>query len=109
MTDVRDRERDEIEQVIAKWRVCPQPFSFEGDTFTDGTMDGRLECADELEAVLRRSRAVPPIDDARLRDVLCWVSQIFNGWRGYEEWSKWDEEVAQAVVELQMAVTKDKV
>jgi hypothetical protein len=36
-----------------------------------------------------------------LRDVLCCVSQIFNGWRPCEEWSKWDEEVAQRVIVIQ--------
>jgi hypothetical protein len=41
---------------------------------------------------------------AELRDVLCCVSQIFNGWRGCEEWSKWDEDVSQRVVAIQKRI-----
>lgn len=44
------------------------------------------------------------LDWQNLRNVLCCVSQIFNGWRGCEEWSKFDEETAQAVVEIQRAI-----
>lgn len=50
--------------------------------------------------------AVPPrgVDVAHLKTVLCWVSQIFNGWRGCEEWSQFDEEVSRAVVDLQRQI-----
>lgn len=33
--------------------------------------------------------------------VLCCVSQIFNGWRDDPDWSRFDEDVAAWVVELQ--------
>lgn len=47
-------------------------------------------------------RRLDEIDD--LRDVLCNVSQIFNGWRGDECWSVYDEEIAQRVVAIQRAI-----
>lgn len=61
-----------------------------------------------LDALMAAPRPAPQAetwptdtDKIHLRNVLCWVSQVFNGWRGWEEWSKFDEEVAQAVVGIQ--------
>jgi hypothetical protein len=41
------------------------------------------------------------VDVNRLRDVLCWASQMFSGWRPSADWTAWDEEVAQAVSAIQ--------
>lgn len=59
--------RDEIEQVIAKWRERVEMHTARATAATDVTNFDRQDsaayatslCADELEVVLRRSRAVP--------------------------------------------------
>jgi hypothetical protein len=66
--DMTDRERDEIERVIATWRERVETHTARAIAATDVTNFDRQDsaayatrlCADDLEAVLRRSRTVPP-------------------------------------------------
>jgi hypothetical protein len=66
--DMTDRERDEIERVIATWRERVETHTARAIAATDVTNFDRQDsaayatrlCADDLEALLRRSRAVPP-------------------------------------------------
>lgn len=69
----------------------------------------RKQIEEVVEARRERDEARTALaaQQAALRDVLCNVSQIFNSWRGCEEWSQFDEETAQAVVAIQRAITKD--
>lgn len=51
-----------LRALILEWRTNPQPYTFDCSTRDDGWMDGRQDCADELDRLLAGGSIPPPID-----------------------------------------------
>lgn len=95
---------ERIAEIRAQFRACQH-----------STLGGVVSFAlyvDHVGAVLtaldaataERDKALTTFDWSRLREVLCNVSQIFNGWRGCDEWSTFDEDTARSVVAIQRLI-----
>ncbi len=116
---VQQETQAPLENLVEKYRmqaiVAGQYSVDTGDSYSAGVAEICSDIVQQLSAFIAdRAQSAPKaprpeatraassqLNHAHLANVLCNVSQIFNGWRSDECWSKWDEEVAQAVVAIQ--------
>ncbi len=73
----------------------------------EGSFDDVVAAVDKVEAALTaHHEALDTLRHERderkkeLNEILCNVSQIFNGWKSDPAWTDWDEQVAASVVKI---------